>query len=101
MWLTVANEQHTERSCTRYTVRNRSDRPVQAFDIQLKVSVLHGGGGYGTHPSSPLTPGQTVEVKSCGGSGRGGAPGNHVRLLVSVESVDFGDCFYRPSVPLP
>ena len=101
MWLSVANEQHTERNCATYKIRNRSDRPVQDFDVELSVSVFHGGGGFGTHPSSPLAPGQTVEIKSCGGGGRGGAPENHVRLLVSVQSVNFGECFYRPSVRIP
>ena len=101
MWLSVANEQHTERDCATYKVRNRSDRPVQTFEVQVSVSVFTGGGGFGTHPSSPVAPGQTVEIKSCGGGGHGGAPGNHVRLLVSVQSVDFGDCFYRPSMRIP
>src|SRR5713226_713514 len=101
MWLSVANEQHTERDCATYRVRNRSDRPVQAFDVELSVSVLHGGGGFGTRPSSPLAPGQLVEIKSCGSGGHGGAPGNHVRLLLAVQSVDFGDCFYRPSARIP
>jgi hypothetical protein len=101
MWLSVANEQHTERYCATYEVRNRSDRPVQAFDVELSVSTLDGAGGFGAHPSSSLAPGQLVEIKSCGGGGRGGAPGNHVRLLVTVQSVDFGDCFYRPSVRIP
>jgi hypothetical protein len=101
MWLSIANEQHTERNCATYKVRNRSDRPVQDFDVELSVSVFHGGGGFGTHPSSSLAPGQTVEIKSCGGGGQGGAPENHVRLLVSVQSVNFGECFYRPSVRIP
>jgi hypothetical protein len=101
MWLSVANEQHTEWNCATYKVRNRSDRAVQAFDVELSVTAFHGGGGYGTHPSSPLALGQTVEIKSCGSGGHGGAPGNHVRLLVSVQSVDFGDCFYRPSARIP
>ena len=101
MWLSVANEQHTERDCATYKVRNRSDRPVQAFGVELSVNTLHGGGGFGAHSSSPLARGQLVEIKSCGGGGHGGASGNHVRLLVSVQSVDFGDCFYRPSVRIP
>lgn len=100
-WLSVANEQHTERDCATYNVHNRSDRPVQAFEIRLQISAFHGGGGFGTRPTSPLAPGQVVEVKSCGSRGHGGAPGNHVKLLISVESVDFGDCFYRPSVRIP
>jgi hypothetical protein len=101
MWLSVANEQHTEQDCASYKVRNRSDRPVQTFDVRLQVGVLKGGVGFGTHPSSPLAPGQTIEIESCRGGGRGGAPGNQVRLLVSVQSVDFGDCFYRPSMRIP
>jgi hypothetical protein len=101
MWLSVANEQHAVQPCATYKVRNRSDRPVQTFDVELSVRALHSGGGFGAHSSSPLAPGQLVEIKSCGGGGRGGAPGNHVRLLLSVQSVDFGDCFYRPSVRIP
>jgi hypothetical protein len=100
-WLSVVNEQHTERGCAIYSVRNRSDRPVQAFNVELSVSTFHGGGGFGTNPSAPLPPGQTVDIKSCGSGGHGGAPGNKVRLIVSVQSVDFGDCFYRPSVRIP
>jgi hypothetical protein len=101
MSLSVANEQHEQRNCATYKIRNRSDRPVQTFNVELSVSTLNGGGGFGANPSSPLAPGQTVEIRSCGGGGRGGAPGNHVRLLVSVQSVDLGDCFYRPSVRIP
>jgi hypothetical protein len=98
MWLSVANEQYSVRHCATYKVRNRSDRPVQAFDLELSIS---GGGGFGA-PSSPLAPGQTAELKACGGGGHGvGVPGNHVRLLVFARSVDFGDCFYRPSARIP
>ena len=77
MSLSVANEQHTERYCATYKVRNRSDRLVQAFNVELSLSTIHRGGGFGTHPSSSLAPGQLVEIKSCGGGGRGGAPGDH------------------------
>jgi hypothetical protein len=101
MWLSVGNEQHSERDCATYKVRNRSDRPVQSFNVEFLVSALSGGGGFGTHPPSSVAPGQLVEIKSCGSGGRGGAPGNHVRLIISVQSVDFGDCFYRPSVRIP
>ena len=100
-WLSVANEQHSERYCATYKVRNRSDRPVQGFNVELSVRALNGGGGFGAHPSSPVAPGELVEIKSCGGGGNGGAPGNHMRLLVFVQSVDFGDYFYRPSVRIP
>jgi len=101
MWVSVANEHHTERDCATYKVRNRSDRPVRAFYVELNVAAWTGAAGSGASSTSPLAPGQIVEIKSCGGSGGGGAPGNHVRLLVSVQSVDFEDCFYRPSMRIP
>ena len=68
MWLSLANEQHAERNCATYRVRNNSDRQVQDFDVELSVGTLHGGDRFGTHPSSPLAPGQTVEIQSCGGA---------------------------------
>jgi hypothetical protein len=101
MWLSVSNEQHTEQDCAKYRVHNRSDRVIQQFRVELMVSGISGGGGSGAHSSSPLAPGQTVEIKACGGGGHGGAPGNHVRLLVSVRSGDFGDCLYRASLRIP
>ena len=98
MWLSFANERHTENHCVSYKVRNRSDRVVQRFGIGLLVV---NGSGSGESNSSPLAPGQTIEIKSCNGGGSGGAPGNHVRLLTSVTLVDFGDCLYRPSQRIP
>lgn len=101
MWLSVSGEEHTERDCAQYRVRNRSNRIIQRFEIELMVRGANGGGGAGPVGSSALAPGQTVEIKSCGGGGHGGAPGNRVRLLVSVRSVDFEDCLYRPSLRIP
>ena len=100
MELSVSNEQFTENTCAKYEVRNRSNQVILAFDIDLLISGGPGGAGHGLHSSSPLAPGQTVEIKSCGG-GHGGAPRNHVRVLVSVRSVDVGDCLYRPSLRIP
>jgi hypothetical protein len=73
MWLSVSNEQHMERSCAKYKVRNRSDRAIQRFDIKLLVEGVDGGGGYGAPSSSALAPGQTVEIRSCGSGGHGGS----------------------------
>jgi len=101
MWLSVSGEQHTERDCAQYEVHNRSDRNIQRFELMLNVNAGSGGGGSGAQSSSPLASGQTVEIKACGVRGSGGAPGNHVRLLVFVRSVDFGDCLYRPSLRIP
>ena len=101
MWLTVADEQTTEKYCAKYQIRNRSDRTVQKSGVTLMLSTAGGSsGGWGV-TSSSLAPGQTVEVKSCNGGGHGSAKDNYVRLLVYVNSVDFGECFYRPSVRIP
>jgi len=102
MWLSVSNDRHAYQDCAKYQVHNRSNRVIQQFDVELMVSgISSGGGGSVAHSSSPLAPDQTVEIRACGGRGHGGAPGNHVRLLVSVRSVDFGDCLYRASLRIP
>jgi hypothetical protein len=101
MWLSVSDEHLTARHCAKYKVRNRSDQIVQRFDIELLVQSVAGGGGSGTRSSSPLAPGQTIEIGSCNGGGSGGARENRVKVLVSVHFADFGDCFYRPSQRIP
>jgi hypothetical protein len=102
MWLSVSNEQHTEQDCAKYKIRNRSDRTIQKSEIMLMLSTTGGaGGGSGALTSSPLSPGQTIEVESCGVRGHGSATDNYVRLLVYVRSVDFGDCLYKPSLRIP
>lgn len=102
MWLSVSNEQHTEqKNCAKYKVRNRSDRAIQGIDIEFLISGGGGAAGFRARSSSPLAPGQTVDIGSCGGGGHGGAPGNNLRLLVSVHSVDFGECLYRASLRIP
>ena len=101
MWLAIGNEQHQENSCGTYTVRNRSDRAVHSFDIELSVYTSYGAGGGGGGNSSPLAPGQSVTIRACNGGGRGGAPGNRVRLVLSIPLVDFGTCLYQPSLRLP
>jgi hypothetical protein len=102
MWLSVSHEQHTERDCAKYRIRNRSDRTVQDFEIMLMLSTTAGaGGGSGTGHSSPLPAGQAVDVESCGIRGNGSAKDDYVRLLVYVDKVDFEDCHYKPSLRIP
>jgi hypothetical protein len=101
MWLSVSGEQHSERDCAKYKVHNRSDRVIQRFETMLIVGGRGGAGGAGAISASPLAPGQTTEIKTCNEGGRGGAPGNRVRVLIGASSVVFGDCFYRPSVRIP
>jgi len=102
MWLSVSHEQHTEQDCAKYRIRNRSDRTVQEFEIMLMLSTIAGaGGGSGTGSSSHLSPGQAVEVESCGVRGNGSAKDDYVRLLVYVDKIDFEDCHYKPSLRIP
>jgi len=103
MWLSISHERTTEHFCEKYRVRNRSDRTVQGFEVMLMLATSGGaGGGSGTLGSSPLLPGQAVDVESCGISGgAGSAENNYVRLLVYVEKVDFEDCHYKPSLRIP
>jgi hypothetical protein len=102
MWLSVSEERMTERFCAKYRLRNRSDRTIQSFEIMLMLATHAGGsGGHGTLGSSPLLPGQMVDVESCGGGGHGGAGDNYLRLLVYVNHLDFEDCHYKPSLRVP
>jgi hypothetical protein len=101
MWLSVSGEKVTEHFCNKFIARNRSDRIVQRFGIELLVQSMAGGGGSGAQSASPLAPGQTIEISSCNGGGSGGAQENRVKVLISVHSADFGDCFYRPSLRIP
>lgn len=104
MWISISNEQHTEKDCAKYTIHNRSNRPVQGLIVMLRLATSGGaGGGAGTvmPGSAPLAAGQTVEISSCGVTGSGSAQNNYVRLLVYVESVDLGNCYYKPSIRVP
>jgi hypothetical protein len=102
MWLSISNEQHTEKDCAKYTIRNRSNRPVQGFSVMLRLSTRGGAaGGFGTPSSSPLAAGQMTEVNSCGVTGTGSAKNNYVRLPVYVEWVEFGNCYYKTSLRIP
>jgi len=90
--------QFTVQSCANYKVRNRSDRDVAAFDLELLV----GGAPNRVHSSSPLVSGQTGEIKACPGIETGTAASKSpISFLVSVVSADLKDCFYRPSLRIP
>ena len=104
--LSVSDEeyttQYTMQNCAAYKVQNRSDRNIKTFDLDLLLSAGDGGSTHRAHNSSPLASGQTVEVKACSGMLTGTAPRKaKLSVLVFVQSVDFGDCFYRPSLRIP
>jgi len=107
--VSVSNERFTERLDCTLRVRNQSDRAVRSFET---ISGLAGGdvgipalSGYGASPDMPagrsLMPGEELELKGCGGRGDGGAPNNHVRLLVAIENVSLDGCVYMPSRRFP
>ena len=98
VWTT--NDGLSHKDCARYTVRNRSDKPLSRGWVQLEISA---GGGSGGVVSGPLMPGQTAEIKYCGvyGTSWGGQPIEHFRLIISVESVGLDGCIYQPSLRVP
>lgn len=96
--LSVSNNRYTVHNCEKYQIRNRSNQAIRFAEIMLE---FNGEGGFGATNSEPISSGQTVEVKACNGGGHGPAPENRVKLLVSVHSIRFGDCMYRPSVRIP
>jgi hypothetical protein len=101
--LSVSNEQYSFRSCAKVSVHNRSDRPVQGFQVQDSIGphLPTLGFRFPGLRSSPLAPGQTAEINFCGGGGHGGAPGNRVSVFVFVSSIDWGGCLYQPSLRAP
>ena len=105
MRLSISDEQVSEQFCAEYRVRNRSDRTIQEFRISFMLStnsLRSGGGTSEPFSSSPLSPGQAVDVQSCGGGVEGRSPKiNDVRLLIYVDKVDFEDCHYKPSLRIP
>ena len=78
-----------------------ADRVSGVFKLMGKASEKRGPAGVGTVSSSPLPPGQAVDVESCGIRGNGSAKDDYVRLLVYVDKLDFEDCHYKPSLRIP
>jgi hypothetical protein len=108
-WLSVSHERVTEQLRCTVKIRNRSDQQAKALDLYVIVgpSPSSGSGtGFGGFPglaaqTRSLAPGQEADIIGCGGSGSGGAPGNHIRIFVYVDQVDWDGCLYVPSKRLP
>ena len=98
MWLSVSGERYIVRECSKYQVRNRSDRVIERFWVSLGIN---NPGGGGARTEKALSPGQTTEVKGCNTGGDGPAPQNRVKLIASVDSVNLGGCHYQPSLRIP
>ena len=107
-WVSISHERETEQLRCTMKIRNRSDQRVKALSLYVIVASQGGGSGAGFEgpPGSrgqgwSLAPGQEADILACGANGSGGAPGNHVRILVYVGRVDWDGCFYVPSKRLP
>lgn len=85
-----------------YTVRvkNRSDRSVLGLQLIVYVRSRDGSAGLGTSWNGELSPGQIATVRSQMGHAYGDAPGDDVEILLGIESVQFRDCEYSPSLGL-
>ena len=108
-WLSVAHERVTEQLRCTMKIRNRSDQQVKALDLHVIVGPSPSSGPgtrFGGFPglaaqTRSLAPGQEADIIGCGGGGSGGAPGNHIRIFVYVDRVDWDGCLYVPSKRLP
>jgi len=104
-WLSIAHERETEQLRCTMKIRSRSDQRVKALSLAVIVASANGGPGTGFElspgPGRSLAPGQEADISACGGGGSGGASGNHIRILVYVDRVDWDSCFYVPSKRLP
>jgi hypothetical protein len=83
------------------TVRNRGDRTIRSVEVFVGVRDARGGVGGGIRKTILLAPGQEAEISGNRVRGSGGAEGGQVAILVGVEWVDIGGCWYRPSVSVP
>jgi hypothetical protein len=103
-WLSVAHERVTEQLRCTMKIRNRSDQQVKGLSLLVIVGPSPGagqgtefGGFPGPAQTRSLVPGQEADIIGCGGGGSGGAPGNHIRIFVYVDRVDWDGCLYVPS----
>jgi hypothetical protein len=103
-WLSVAHERVTEQLRCTMKIRNRSDQQVKGLSLLVIVGPSPGAGqgtGFGGFPgpaqTRSLAPGQEADIIGCGGGGSGDAPGNHIRIFVYVDGVDWDGCLYVPS----
>jgi hypothetical protein len=104
-FISVVNEHFTHQLNCTAKIYNRSDQPIRGVGITLLVGTETGGPS-GAGMMSPvqgpsLAPGHQLEISACGGNGAGGAPNNHVRVLVFVNNVATNDCSYYPSQRYP
>lgn len=103
--LAVANERFTYKECSTIRIRNRSDQPVSNLEANAFLSTkgyVHGPSFVGSKGLiQSLGPGQETEIRSCGPSGTGDAPGNRVHIFASVEQLRINKCIYVPSKRIP
>ena len=99
-FLSVADGQVFQQLRCTMRVRNRSNQTVKGFQGLVQVATRSSGGGSGFQRDG-LAPGAEMEFRACLTNGRGGAPDDHVEILVYVEQVEMSDYFYKPSRRIP
>lgn len=67
----------------RYTVTNRSAKPIHSYAIRHYSPVPHGNGAYGSEPPGGLAPGQSREDSL--------AAHDYVEMTLTVDFVQFAD----------
>jgi hypothetical protein len=85
----------------RVDIVNVSDQVIDEVHVRVGVRSRHGGFGGGVRWKSQLNPGMRTRLNRGRGQGQGTAPDEVVELMISIESVRFRGCEYRPATALP
>jgi hypothetical protein len=99
--LTVGGESFAFNSDFTVELFNVSNRVLRNIDVRLHIRSRHGAAGGGPTLAGPLSPGQRELLRVSRQQAQGTAPMNEVRVMISVDSVEWADCLYRPSQLLP
>ncbi len=110
--LRVSGGSYSMRTAWQVTVRNRSDQPVLGVAVAVVLTTVRTrdgsnsmslqGSGNRMEWKGALMPGGTATVVTRGGGGGGTATdATDMKLLLSVDRVEFADCTYQPAKAVP
>ncbi len=110
--LRVSGGRYSMRAAWQVTVRNLSDEPVTGVVVAVLVSPVSTregsnwtnlyGSGNKMEWKGALMPGETATLVMKGGGGEGTATdATDMKVLLSVDRVEFKDCTYQPAKAIP
>ena len=80
-------------------VRNVSDRAVNRLEVRVHFRTRQGWIAPGMSWTRAIEPGAVATLKGSA-RGSGTAPGGEIEVVVLVDSVELGDCLYKPAQAL-